>query len=75
MSQNEYRRNTFLYECHVVRERAQSWSRKAEDYQNESLGGMMDSFIANFIAYDAWTSLFNEKNERKRCVTKVTNIF
>ena len=70
MCQNESERIKFLYECNVVRERAQSWSRKAESYQNESMEGMMDSFIASYIAYDAWTSLFKDENGRKRCVNK-----
>ena len=61
--------NVCWYDYSFVRDRAQSWVQKAESCRGNELGNMMDCFIAHYIAYSAWVSLFNRRvGDKKRCI-------
>lgn len=61
-----------------ISKRARNWMRKAARYRTETIDSAMDGFIASYIAYAAWVSLFNHDRQwgidRKRCVEDVREI-
>ena len=61
-----------------ISKRARNWMRKAARYRAETIDSAMDGFIASYIAYAAWVSLFNHGRQwgidRKRCVEDVREI-
>lgn len=61
-----------------ISERAKSWMQKAESCETDTTGAAMDGFIASYIAYAAWVSLFELKNpkgqDRYRCVNQAKRV-
>ena len=60
-----------------IRKIAKDWTQKATRYQAKTIVSVMDGFIASYIAYAAWVSLFDHDKQhgvdRTRCVDDVND--